>query len=61
MELTYANITNAIENVMYKRLRKSGNKDKVRKYLEHLKRDTWKNSKDICEFIDECIIELENL
>ena len=61
MSSRYAEVTNAIEKMMYKRLSRTGDKAKVKTYLEHLKRNTWKNSPGVCEFIDECIIELENL
>jgi hypothetical protein len=61
MGLNYINITGAIERMMYKRYERLQDKGKVKLHLEHLKKDTWKHSPDICNFIDGCIVKLENI
>ena len=59
--LNYKIITEAIYKVMLKRYKKTHNKKIVRRYLEHLKNDTWKNNYIIYAFIDNCIAKLEEM
>jgi hypothetical protein len=59
--MSYWTVTEAIKRMMYKRYERLHDKVKVKQSLEHLKRDTWKNNKDICNFIDQCMVELKSL